>query len=444
MIVIRGLSPNEAYRRLLALATQHDWPLEASRVGPCRDLGAVTVELDGGERTIFLSGRGWNPAFAIVEAAWVVAGRNDVKPLKHFIKNYDRFSDDGQTLHGAYGYRLRHHFKRDQIEAAINELTTSPASRRVVMALYAPDDLGLDSKDIPCNTQVTLRRVRDRLEMTVFNRSNDLWLGVPYNWFVFRVLQHLIADRLGIVCGVQRHISSYVHLYETDFKAAKHVATINRQDDLERKEAELGGLDVPGLLRDASALTDLSFNSLTSAQLLDFFARFQSYRSASFSVPELPPAQDILAESLDRWNLDRHLAKGNNMTQPLTYNPETETGWKIQQWVYATPVDTAIEQLKMVVPAATPMLREALRSELGQGLRIEFEDVASESQATMHFLLELIYGTLDPALVTTPIGDAVRDRLTAISTAAGLLQSPLRVRELSDERLKYLFGAILA
>ncbi|MDH5857788.1 thymidylate synthase [Lampropedia aestuarii] len=444
MIVIRGLSPNEAYRRLLALATQHDWPLEASRVGPCRDLGAVTVELDGGERTIFLSGRGWNPAFAVVEAAWIVSGRNDVKPLKHFIGSYDRFSDDGQTLHGAYGYRLRHHFKRDQIEAAIDELATSPESRRVVMTLFAPNDLGLDSKDIPCNTQVTLRRVRGRLEMTVSNRSNDLWLGVPYNWFVFRVLQHFIADRLGIVCGVQRHVSSYVHLYEKDFISAKRVVTINRKLDLERKEAELSGLDMQGVLRDVSALTDLSFNSLTSTQLIGFFTRFQSYRSTNSIGSEILPARDILTESLDQWNLDRHLARDNNMTQPLTYNPETETGLQIQQWVFATPVDAVVERLNVVAQEAMPILREALRSELGQGLRIEFEDAASERQAAMHFVLELVFGTLDPALVRTPIGDILHDRLTTIATSAGLPQSPLRVRELSDEQLKYLFGAILA
>lgn len=444
MIVIRGLSPNGAYRRLISLATQHNWPLEASRIGPYRDLGAVTVELDGGEPTIFLSGRGWNPAFAIVEAAWVVSGCNDVKPLKHFIKSYDRFSDDGQTLHGAYGYRLRHYFKRDQIETALEELTTNPTSRRVVMTLYGPDDLGLGSKDIPCNTQVTLRLVRGRLEMTVFNRSNDLWLGVPYNWFVFRVLQHFIAYRLGIACGIQRHVSSCVHLYETDLASAIRVAAINRDIDLERKEAELQGLDVIGLLHDASALANLSFSSLTSKQLIDFFARFQTYRNANSFVNQISPAQDILAESLDRWNLDRHLARANNMTQPLTYNPETEIGLKIQKWVSTMSVDDVIKQLTLVAQEAIPMLHETLRTELGQGLRIEFEDTTSERQAAMHFVLELIFGTLDPALVRTPIGDILRDRLTTIATAAGLPQSPLRVRELSDERLKNLFGAILA
>ena len=312
------------------------------------------------------------------------------------------------------------------------------------MTLYGPDDLGLGSKDIPCNTQVTLRLVRGRLEMTVFNRSNDLWLGVPYNWFVFRVLQHFIAYRLGIACGIQRHVSSCVHLYETDLASAIRVAAINRDIDLERKEAELQGLDVIGLLHDASALANLSFSSLTTKQLIDFFARFQTYRNANSFVNQISPAQDILAESLDRWNLDRHLARANNMTQPLTYNPETEIGLKIQKWVSTMSVDDVIKQLTLVAQEAIPMLHETLRTELGQGLRIEFEDTTSERQAAMHFVLELIFGTLDPALVRTPIGDILRDRLTTIATAAGLPQSSLRVRELSDERLKNLFGAVLA
>lgn len=444
MIVVRGLSPNAAYLRLLSLATQHDWPVEHSRVGSCRDLGAVTVELDGGERTILLSGRRWNPAFALVEAAWVVTGRNDVKTLAEFIGTFGRYSDDGQTLHGAYGYRLRHFFGRDQIEAVIEELIRYPSSRRVVLSLYAPSDLGLDSKDIPCNTQVALRRVDGRLEMTVSNRSNDLWLGVPYNWFVFRVLQHLIADRLGIPCGVQRHVSSCLHLYEVDVAAARRVAASNREADLQREEMELAGLDVRGLLRDATALADLSFDLLSSSQLVDFFGRFRSRRSADTIGSEPSATRDVLTMSLDRWKLERHSTEANPVTETLTYNGETEAGLQIQRWVFATPVDVVVERLTVVAQVALPILREALRSELGPGLRVEFEDATAERRASLHFVLELIFGTLDPELVRTTTGDRLRERLAAIAAAAGLEPARLRVRELRDERLMALFGALLA
>jgi thymidylate synthase len=443
MIVIRGLSPNASYLRLLSLATQQEWPLEASRVGPCRDLGAVTVELDGGERTLFLSGRGWNPAFALVEAAWVLAGRNDVKSLTEFISNFFQFSDDGQTLHGAYGYRLRHYFGRDQIDAAVDELKANPESRRVVMSLFAPDDLGLHSRDIPCNTHVALRRVRGRLEMTVSNRSNDLWLGVPYNWFVFRALQCAIADRLDIACGIQRHISSCLHLYEKDVAAANRVVCINREADLDREESELTGLDVDGLLRDANALADHSFDSLTSKQLTDFFVRFRSYRG-SCTAEESTAPRSVLAVSLDRWKLEHHLTKAITVTKALTYNPETETGLQVQRWAFATPVNTAVARLAVVAREAMPLLLDALRSELGQGIQVKFQDAASENQAAMHFVLELIFGTLDPELVRTTTGDQLRERLAAIANAACLPPTPFRVRELSEERLKYLFGALIS
>jgi thymidylate synthase len=326
VIVVQGLSPNAAYLRLLALATQNDWPVEQSRVGPCRDLGAVTVELDSGERTILLAGRGWNPAFALVEAAWVITGRKDVKTLAEFIGTFDRYSDDGQTLQGAYGDRLRHFFGRDQIEPAIEELTKHPSSRRVVLTLYATSDLGLDSKDIPCNTQVALRRVKGRLEMTVFNRSNDLWLGVPYNWFVFRVLQHMIADRLGIPCGVQRHVSSCLHLYEVHVAAASRVVACNREADFNCEGMELAGLDVRGLLRDVTALADLSFDLVSSPQLVNFFGRFTSYRSDNTKGLETLAVRDVLTTSLDQWNLERNSTRPNAMTEKLTYNGETTLG----------------------------------------------------------------------------------------------------------------------
>lgn len=443
MIVVRGLSPNAAYLRLLTLATQNDWNIERSRVGICRDLGAVTVELDGGERTILLAGRGWNPAFALVEAAWVISGRKDVKTLAEFIGNFGLYSDDGQTLQGAYGNRLRHFFGRDQIELAIEELTKHPSSRRTVLSLYGPSDLGLDSKDIPCNTQIALRRVGGRLELTVFNRSNDLWLGVPYNWFVFRVLQHMIADRLGIPCGIQRHVSSCLHLYEIHVAAASRVVGCNLEADLDREEMELARLDMRGLLHDANALADLAYHLLASSQLVEFFGRFRSYRSANLNRSEPSATRNVLTISLDRWNLERNSKRPNAVTETLTYNAETEVGLQIQRWALATPIDTVLEQITKVSQMALPMLRVALRSELDPGVSVEFKDAASERRASLRYVLELILGTLDPELVRTTIGDRLRERLDAIAAFAGLGPAKFRAREARDEMLMELFGALL-
>ena len=442
MIVVRGLSPNAAYLRLLKLATQNDWPVEQSRVGPCRDLGTVTVELDGGERTILLAGRGWNPAFALVEAAWVITGRNDVRTLAEIIGNFGHYSDDGHTLQGAYGNRLLHFFGCNQIDAAIEELTKHPSSRRVVLSLFAPSDLGLESKDIPCNTQVTLRRVCERLEMTVFNRSNDLWLGVPYNWFVFRILQHMVADRLGIPCGIQRHVSTCLHLYQIHVAAASRVVVHNLEADINREEITLGKLDVSGFLCDAPALANLSFDMLSSPQLVAFFRRYRTCRSTNINSLESSDACDILTASLERWNFECN-SKRSAMTETPIYNGPTEIGLQIQYWVLATPVESVVEQFSTIAQRALPMLLESLRSELSPGLRIEFENEVSARRASFHFVLEMVLGTLDPELVRSPMGDQMRERLEAIAAAANLEQSKLRVREASDDRLMDLFGALI-
>jgi hypothetical protein len=402
------------------------------------------VELDHGERTILLAGRGWNPAFALIEAAWVITGRKDVKTLKEFISSFDRYSDDGQTLQGAYGDRLRNFFGCDQIELAIKELSKHPSSRRAVLSLYAPSDLCFDSKDIPCNTQVTLRRVHERLEMTVFNRSNDLWLGVPYNWFVFRVLQHMIADRLSIPCGVQRHVSSCLHLYEAHVAEACRVVSCNLDSNLEHEEVGLEKLDVRGLLRDATKLADLSLNFLSSPQLINFFERFHLHQNNN-TIDSKPSANhDILTLSLDRWNLEKKFTRSNTMTENLKYNGETEVGLQIQRRVFSTPIDVLVNQLTMVAQDALPMLREALQSELGPGLRVEFEDANSKHRASLQFVLELIYGTLDPELVRTTVGDHLRARLEAIAVAADLEPAKFRMREARDDQLMDLFSGLLS
>jgi len=70
--------------------------------------------------------------------------------------------------------------------------------------------------DIPCN-MLSLLKIRDgKLEWLQIIRSNDLFLGVPYNFVQFTCLQEIMAGWLGIDCGSYHQISDSLHIYERD------------------------------------------------------------------------------------------------------------------------------------------------------------------------------------------------------------------------------------
>ena len=56
-------------------------------------------------------------------------GRNDLEPLTYFVKSMEDFSDDGETLWGAYGWRWRSYFNKDQIAAIIGLLKDNPPTK---------------------------------------------------------------------------------------------------------------------------------------------------------------------------------------------------------------------------------------------------------------------------------------------------------------------------
>lgn len=228
MINIEGRSAEQGYLDLLNLAVTSEIPFTSSRVAPVRDLGPATIEIASDSSRIFsLKERGFNPVFAFVEASWLLDGSQEILPLKKILKNFGEFSDDGETLNGAYGYRMRKTDGVDQLAIARNELKLNPDSRRIVISLWNSSDLGDPGKDVPCNTHVYLKIRCGKLDITVCNRSNDLWWGIPYNIFIFRALQLKLAYDLDIEVGTQVHFTDSLHLYQRDEEAAKRVCEAN-------------------------------------------------------------------------------------------------------------------------------------------------------------------------------------------------------------------------
>lgn len=174
------------------------------------------------ERVLFSAVRDANPFFHFFESLWMLAGWNELEFLTFFNKRMAQFSDDGQTLHGAYGFRWREWFGFDQITEVIKLLQRDKDSRRGVVAMWSPNgDLvasegagGIDSKDVPCNTHLYFKVRRGSLHMTICNRSNDMiWGAYGANAVHMSMLHEYVADKLSVRVGVMRQISDSLHVY---------------------------------------------------------------------------------------------------------------------------------------------------------------------------------------------------------------------------------------
>jgi len=177
---------------------------------------------------MFWPERDANPFFHLYEALWMLAGRNDVAPLERYVKKSIDYSDDGKTLHGAYGYRWRREFshycrrtgvKDDQLEVIASRLKENPEDRRCVLQMWDTRiDLDRQGKDVPCNTIATFQRgIEGELNLVVFNRSNDIiWGCYGANVVQFSFLLEYMAAWIGCPIGTYTQVSVNWHAYDNE------------------------------------------------------------------------------------------------------------------------------------------------------------------------------------------------------------------------------------
>jgi hypothetical protein len=175
------------------------------------------------QRVLFSRARRANPFFHLFEAFWMLAGREDAAFLDTYVHDFGaRFAEVNGNLHGAYGYRWRHHFGLDQLKIVVEQLRRDPDDRRAVIGMWDPaGDLGVSKRDIPCNTAIYLRLHPKPdggryLDMTVCCRSNDaIWGLYGANAVHFSVLQEYLAHWLKADVGAMHTLSNNFHVYES-------------------------------------------------------------------------------------------------------------------------------------------------------------------------------------------------------------------------------------
>lgn len=224
MRLFEGQTANEAWSEAAgAFVTEGSSREQASRAGSTQEMlhAAFTIR-NPLERWVIARRPAINPAFAIVETVWILAGRDDSALPNHWNPELPKYTGSGERYRGAYGHRLRRRFGLDQLERAYLALSKNPDSRQVVLQIWGsridlPDEEGRPiNPDIPCNV-LSMLKVRDgTLEWTQVMRSNDLFRGVPYNFVQFTVLQEVMAGWLGLGVGSYDHLSDSLHVYEED------------------------------------------------------------------------------------------------------------------------------------------------------------------------------------------------------------------------------------
>lgn len=163
----------------------------------------------------------------IAEQVWFLSGaRKPEDFLRDYTKIWDMFTNPGDVVTVAYGYRWRKHFGRDQIAALVALLEKEPSSRHGVVVTWDPSSDGLggiSKKNVPCLYTFTVNIIGGRLHMHNIIRSNDMILGAPSDIAGFALLQMILAQRLGVRPGIYTHTISNAHIYSNHYEGAEEM-----------------------------------------------------------------------------------------------------------------------------------------------------------------------------------------------------------------------------
>ena len=185
-----------------------------------REIEDAVIRIENVRHTLPLGvGRGTVAGIGAVEACQLLAGASTPKLVIEVGPAFANFAEDNGLFHGAYGLRTQ-----DQYAPVIQRLKQDPDSRQAVVTIWNPVlDLLPEKRDYPC-TILHQFRIRDnKLNMSVYMRSNDVWLGAAYDFFQFTRVQIAIASVLGIAPGSYAHHVGSLHIYEQHYGSAENL-----------------------------------------------------------------------------------------------------------------------------------------------------------------------------------------------------------------------------
>jgi thymidylate synthase len=166
----------------------------------------------------------------IEELLWFIAGSTDNNLLRDKgVTIWDEWAGDDGDLGPIYGYQWRswpapdgRHI--DQLAQVIEQIRTNPDSRRHVVSAWNVADLDAMAL-MPCHAFFQFYVADGRLSCQMYQRSADVFLGVPFNIASYALLTHMVAQVTGLEVGDFVHTLGDAHLYANHLDQARELLT---------------------------------------------------------------------------------------------------------------------------------------------------------------------------------------------------------------------------
>ncbi len=162
----------------------------------------------------------------IYELLWFLNGDTNVKYLnENGVKIWDEWADENGNLGPVYGKQWRSWQGADgkvvdQIAALIEQIKTNPDSRRLIVSAWNVAELS-EMKLMPCHCLFQFYVAKGKLSCQLYQRSADVFLGVPFNIASYALLTMMIAQVCDLEPGEFIHSFGDVHLYKNHFEQAE-------------------------------------------------------------------------------------------------------------------------------------------------------------------------------------------------------------------------------
>lgn len=163
---------------------------------------------------------------AVDEILWIWQRKsNNINDLHSHI--WDAWADEKGSIGKAYGYQMgvKHKYPEgefDQVDRVLYDLKNNPYSRRIITNIYNHNDLN-EMNLYPCAYSLTFNVSKNRLNMILNQRSQDVLVANNWNVCQYAVLQHMLAQVSGFQVGELVHVIADAHIYDRHIPLVKEL-----------------------------------------------------------------------------------------------------------------------------------------------------------------------------------------------------------------------------